>query len=80
MRVRCATGREVRGDAYRTYPKVRLRLSSELTGELIHRLLTGELDVAAVLLPEGKTTPPPLLTNIIASDRMEIVQGGRQYH
>lgn len=57
------------------YPKVRLRLSSELTGELFHRLLAGELDVAAVLLPEGKTAPPPLLTNIIASDRMEIVQG-----
>src|SRR3984957_20564676 len=55
------------------YPKVRLRLSSELTGELIHRLLAGELDVAAVLLPEGKTAPPPLLTNIIARDRMEIV-------
>src|SRR5437588_5157583 len=42
------------------YPKVRLRLSSELTGELIHRLLAGELDVAAVLLPEGKAAPPPL--------------------
>ena len=39
------------------------------------RLLAGELDVAVVLLPEGKTAPPPLLTNIIASDRMEIVQG-----
>src|SRR3979411_1665553 len=58
-----------------TYPKGRVRLSSDLTGELIHRLLAGELDVAAVLLPEGKTAPPPLLTNIIASDRMEIVQG-----
>jgi DNA-binding transcriptional LysR family regulator len=57
------------------YPKVRLRLLSELTGELFHRLLAGELDVAAVLLPEGKTAPPPLLTKIIASDRMEIVQG-----
>src|SRR5262249_23315320 len=56
------------------YPKVRVRLSSELTGELIHRLLAGELDVAAVLLPEGKAAPPPLLTNIIANDRMEIVQ------
>src|SRR5207302_1558402 len=42
------------------YPKVRLRLSTELTGELIHRLLAGELDVAAVLMPEGKTAPPPL--------------------
>src|SRR5438045_6064467 len=57
------------------YPKVRLRLSSELTSELFHRLLAGELDVAAVLLPEGKTAPPPLLTNIIATDRWEIVQG-----
>src|SRR6516225_10293022 len=57
------------------YPKVRLRLLSELTVELYRRLLAGELDVAVVLLPEGKTAPPPLLTNIIASDRMEIVQG-----
>ena len=58
-----------------TYPKVRLRLLSETTVELYRRLLAGELDVAAVLLPEGKSAPPPLLTNIIASDRMEIVQG-----
>src|SRR5579863_2699295 len=57
------------------YPKVRVRLLSELTAELFRRLLAGELDVAVVLLPEGKTAPPPLLTNIIASDRMEIVQG-----
>jgi DNA-binding transcriptional LysR family regulator len=57
------------------YPKVRLRLLSETTVELYRRMLAGELDVAAVLLPEGKTAPPPLLTNIIASDRMEIVQG-----
>src|SRR5579859_1543239 len=58
------------------YPKVRLRLLSALTGELFDRLLAGELDVAVVLLPEGKTAPAPLLTNIIASDRTEIVQGG----
>jgi DNA-binding transcriptional LysR family regulator len=57
------------------YPKVRLRLLSELTGELFQRLLAGELDAAVVLLPEGKTAPPPLLTDVIASDRMEIVQG-----
>jgi DNA-binding transcriptional LysR family regulator len=57
------------------YPKVRLRLLSELTGELFNRLLAGELDVAVVLLPEGRTAPPPLVTNIIATDRMEIVQG-----
>ncbi len=57
------------------YPKVRLQLSSALTGELINRLLAGELDVAAVLLAEGRTAPAPLLTSIIARDRMEIVQG-----
>jgi DNA-binding transcriptional LysR family regulator len=54
------------------YPKVRVQLSSE---QLLQRLLAGELDVAAVPLPEGKTAPAPLLTNIIATDRMEIVQG-----
>jgi DNA-binding transcriptional LysR family regulator len=57
------------------YPGVRLRLMSELTSELFRRLLAGELEAAVVLLPEGKTAPPPLLTTIIASDRMEIVQG-----
>jgi DNA-binding transcriptional LysR family regulator len=56
------------------YPKVRLRLLSALTGELFDRLLADELDVAVVFLPEGKTAPSPLLTNVIASDRMEIVQ------
>lgn len=58
------------------YPKVRLRLLSALTGELFDRLLAGELDVAVVLLPEGKTAPSPLLTHVIGSDRMEIVHGG----
>ena len=57
------------------YPKVRLRLLSDLTSELFKRLLAGELDVAVVPFPEGRTAPPPLLTNIIATDRVEIVQG-----
>jgi DNA-binding transcriptional LysR family regulator len=57
------------------YPKVQLRLLSGLTGELFNRLLTGELDVAVAFLPEGKSAPPPLLTNVIARDHMEIVQG-----
>jgi DNA-binding transcriptional LysR family regulator len=56
------------------YPKVRLRLMSALTGELFKQLLAGELDVAVVLLPEGKAAPSPLLTEVVASDRMEIVQ------
>jgi DNA-binding transcriptional LysR family regulator len=54
------------------YPKVRVQLSSE---QLVQRLLAGELDVAAAPLPEGRTAPAPLLTKIIATDRMEIVQG-----
>jgi DNA-binding transcriptional LysR family regulator len=57
------------------YPKVRLLLLSERTPELFNRLLAGELDVAVVPFPEGRTAPPPLLTNIIATDRVEIVQG-----
>lgn len=58
----------------RRYPKIRPRLLSDLTGDLFNRLLAGELDVAAVLLPEGKTAPPPLTTRIVATDRMEIVE------
>jgi DNA-binding transcriptional LysR family regulator len=57
------------------YPKVRVRLLSERTSELFNRMLAGELDVAAVPFPEGRTAPPPLVTNIIATDRVEIVQG-----
>jgi DNA-binding transcriptional LysR family regulator len=56
------------------YPMVKLLLLSERTPELFNRLIAGELDVAVVPLPEGKTAPPPLLTNIIATDRVEIVQ------
>jgi DNA-binding transcriptional LysR family regulator len=57
-----------------TYPKVRLLLLSERTPELFNRLIAGELDVAVVPFPEGKTAPPPLLTNIVATDRVEIVR------
>jgi predicted solute-binding protein len=47
---------------------------SERTPELLDRLLAGELDVAVVPLPDGRTARLPLLTNIIATDRVEIVQ------
>src|SRR6185369_13077544 len=57
------------------YTKVRLQILSERTSELFNRLLAGELDVAVVPFPEGRTAPPPLLTNIVATDRVEIVQG-----
>ena len=42
---------------------------------MFSRLLAGELDVAVVALPVGRTAPAPLLTNIVATDRVEIVQG-----
>jgi DNA-binding transcriptional LysR family regulator len=57
------------------YPKVKLLLLSERTSELFNRMLAGELEVAVVPFPEGRTAPAPLLTNIIATDRVEIVQG-----
>jgi DNA-binding transcriptional LysR family regulator len=57
------------------YPQLRLRLLSDGTSTLFSRLLAGELDVAVVALPVGRTAPPPLLTNIVATDRVEIVQG-----
>ena len=56
------------------FPQLRLRLLSDGTSTLFSRLLAGELDVAIVALPVGKTAPAPLSTNIIATDRVEIVQ------
>jgi len=56
------------------FPKVRLRVISELTPDLFKRLLRAEIDIAAVLLPEGHPAPAPLVTNVISTDRMVIVQ------
>lgn len=56
------------------FPNVRLRLISQLTGDLFKQLLNGEIDVAAVLLPEGHLAPTPLVTNVISTDRMLIVK------
>lgn len=58
-----------------TYPRVTLRLLSEGARTLYSMLLAGELDAAVVALPVGKMAPPPLLTNIVATDRVEIVRG-----
>jgi DNA-binding transcriptional LysR family regulator len=57
------------------YPQLRLRILSEGTSTLFSRLLAGDLDVAVVALPAGRTAPAPLLTNIVATDRVEIVRG-----
>lgn len=56
------------------YPQLRLRLLSESRSALFSQLLAGELDVAVVALPVGKTAPAPLVTNVVATDRVEIVQ------
>jgi DNA-binding transcriptional LysR family regulator len=56
------------------FPRLRVRLSTELTGDLFNRLSSGELDVAAVILPEGRTAPAPLHTSVVATDRMLVVR------
>ena len=45
-----------------------------MTADLFDRLLQGQLDLAAVLLPEGSVAPAPLLTRVITTDRMLIVK------
>lgn len=59
------------------FPKVRLRLISALTSELIEKIQAGELDVAAVLAVEDYRAPAPLLTDIVATDRIVIVESSR---
>jgi len=59
------------------FPKLRLRLISDLTSELIGKIRAGELDLAAVLVPEVYKAPPPLLIDIVATDRMMIVESNR---
>jgi len=60
------------------FPKVRLRLISALAGELIGKMRAGELDLAAVMAVEDYKAPAPLLTEIVATDRMVIVESSRR--
>lgn len=62
----------------RRFPKLRLRLLSDLTSALIAKIRAGELDMAAVLVPEAYTAPPPLLADIVATDRMMIVESSHR--
>ena len=59
------------------FPKIRLRLLSDLTGNLITNIRAGQLDLAVVLLPDSHSMPPPLLADVVAKDRMVIVEKGR---
>lgn len=56
------------------FPKLRPRVVTDVTGGLISKARAGELDLAAVLLPDSQTAPPPLTTDVVAKDRMVIVE------
>src|SRR5438105_4463316 len=60
------------------FPRVRLRLTSALASELIGKMRAGELDLAAVMAVEDYKAPAPLLTEILAMDRMVIVESSRR--
>ncbi|MES2937011.1 MAG: LysR family transcriptional regulator [Pseudomonadota bacterium] len=57
---------------YARFPKVKLRLSSDLTQTLFERVRSGDLDAAVVLMPQGQLPPAPLTTRVIARDTMVI--------
>lgn len=59
----------------RRFPKVRLQLFSD--AGLIAKIQAGQLDLAVVTLADSQTVPPPLVADIVATDRMVIVEEGR---
>lgn len=59
----------------RRFPKVRLQLLSDIG--LLGKIRAGELDIAVVTLADSHTVPPPLVADIVATDRMVIVEKGR---
>jgi DNA-binding transcriptional LysR family regulator len=59
----------------RRFPKLRLRLVSDV--DLIAKIRAGQLDLAVVLRPDSQMVPPPLVSDIVATDRMVIVEKGR---
>jgi DNA-binding transcriptional LysR family regulator len=57
------------------FPKLRLRLLSDV--DLTAKIRAGQLDLAVVLRPDSQMVPPPLIADIVATDRMVIVEKGR---
>jgi DNA-binding transcriptional LysR family regulator len=57
------------------FPKLRLQLLSDV--DLVAKVRAGQLDLAVVLLPDSRIVPPPLVADIVATDRMVIVEKGR---
>jgi len=56
------------------FPKLRLQLLSDAS--LIAQIRAGQLDLAVVQVAEAQMIPPPLVADIVATDRMVIVEKG----
>jgi DNA-binding transcriptional LysR family regulator len=57
------------------FPKVRFQLHSD-TG-LVGKMQTGQIDLAVVTVADPQLIPPSLMSDIVATDRMVIVEKGR---
>jgi DNA-binding transcriptional LysR family regulator len=57
------------------FPKLRLQLLSD--AGLIAQIRAGQLDLAVVQVAESQMIPPPLVADIVATDRMVIVERGQ---
>jgi DNA-binding transcriptional LysR family regulator len=57
------------------YPKLRLQLLSD--AGLVAQIRAGQLDLAVVQVAESQMIPPPLVADIVAMDRMVIVERGQ---
>ena len=56
------------------FPKLRLQLLSD--AGLIAQIRAGQIDLAVVQVAESQMIPPPLVADIVATDRMVIVEKG----
>jgi DNA-binding transcriptional LysR family regulator len=57
------------------FPKIRLQLLSDVG--LLAQIQAGQIDLAVVQMPDSQMIPPPLVVDIVATDRMVIVEKGR---
>jgi DNA-binding transcriptional LysR family regulator len=57
------------------FPKLRLQLLSD--AGLIAQIRAGQIDLAVVTLADSQMVPPPLVVDIVAMDRMVIVEKGQ---
>lgn len=57
------------------FPKVRLQVFVQWSDTLLERLMSGSLDAAVINLPEEKTPPASLVSDLIATEPVAIVAG-----